>query len=164
MGGLQDKELARRLANGDRELLRHLRDDFGRAADKVAGETRRRILQAESKHPGDLRAEIAATVSVRGRVTQSGLSAEIKSDGEKMPGARWNLPAYANSRGSKWRRWRHPVYARADQGRDQWTWRDESWPSAAGWFDDTIQGQAQQFSDAVRKAVDETTRYLEGRL
>jgi hypothetical protein len=163
MGGLQDKELARRLANGDRDLLRHLRDDFGRAAQKVADEAKRKILEADSKHPGTLRKEISATVTTRGRVTQTGLSAEIKSDGMLMPGQRQNLPAYANSRG-KWKRWRHPVYARSDQSRAEWTWVTEEWLSAQGWFDDTIQDHSQDFADAAQHAIDENIAYLEGRL
>jgi hypothetical protein len=163
MGGLQDPNLARRLANGNAELTRHLRDEFRRAADQVAGEARRKILAADTKHPGALRAQIAATVSVRGRVTQSGFSAEIKSDGKLMPPGKQNLPAYANAGTSRWRHWNHPVYARAGQPRDEWTWRPQEWPSAAGWLDQAVQDNAQAFSDAVTAAIDETSRYLEGR-
>jgi hypothetical protein len=160
VGGLQDKDLVRRLRNGDRELLRHLRDDFGRAAEKAAGKAQRRILEASSKHPGPLRGEIAATVTARGRVTQSGLSAEIKSDGTLMPPGKSTLPAYADAEdpGFLYRRWRHPVYG------NRKVWVGQTWPSARGWFHATIQDQAQSFSDAVQKAIDETTAYLEGRL
>jgi hypothetical protein len=163
VGGLQNRDAARRLSNGGRELTRHLRDEFAQAAGEVAKKTQARILAADSRHPGPLRSQIAATVTVRGRVTQSGASAEIKSDGEKMPDREWNLGAYANARSARWRRWRHPVYARSDQPRSEWTWVSQTWLTAEGWFDDTIKAHAQDFSDAVRVAVEETTAYLEGR-
>jgi hypothetical protein len=163
MGGLQDPNAARRLANGNRELTRHLRDEFARAAQKVAAEAERKILAAGTHHPGMLRAEIAGTVSVRGRVTRSGFSAEIRSDGTLMPPGKQNLPAYANAGQARWRRWKHPVYARSDQARDEWTWVTQEWPSARGWLDQTVRDEAQRFSAAVQAAVDETQRYLEGR-
>jgi hypothetical protein len=126
----------------------------------VADEAKRRILAAETHHPGDLRAEIAATVSTRGRVTQSGVSAEIKSDGKLMPPGKQNLPAYANAGASKWRRWRHPVY---QTERNPDTWVSQEWPSARGWLDQTVKDESQRFSDAVRAAIDETAAYLDGR-
>lgn len=158
MSGLQDWDALRRLANGHAELRRSLKKDFAKAADDVAKKTQAKILSASTRHPGALRAQIAATVTVRGRYTQTGASAEIRADGRRMPDENrsWNLPAYANARGL-WRRWRHPVYGNYD------VWRQQEWPSAAGWFDDTILGEAQRFSDAVKAAMDETSRYLEGR-
>lgn len=161
-GGLQDRDAARRMANGNRELTRHFKDEFAKAAEDVAAKARRKILAAETKHPGPLREEIAGTVSVRGRSTMSGFSAVIKSDGEKMPPGKQNLGAYANAGKRRWQRWRHPVYGPTAKRPDP-PWVQQDWASARGWFDQTVQDNAGQFSDAVKAAIDETQRYLEGR-
>lgn len=156
-GGLQDRDAARRLANGNRELIRHFKEEFGKAAQQVADEAQRKILEASTHHPGLLREEIAGTVTARGRMTMSGFSAEIKSDGRKMPEGKQTLPAYANAGKSRWRRWRHPVYGNRD------VWVTQEWPTARGWFDQTVQDNARTFSAAVQAAIDDTQRYLEGR-
>lgn len=162
-GGLQDPNAARRIANGAPELARHLKDQFARAAQEVADKAKRKILEADTRHPGTLRAEIAATVSVRGRKTQAGVQAEIRSDGKLMPPGKQNLPALANAGTSRWRRWHHPVYGPTENRPDP-PWVSQDWPSAHGWLDQTVRDEAERFSQAVSAAVDETSRYLEGRL
>jgi hypothetical protein len=67
-----------------------------------------------------------------------------------------NLPAYANAAQTRWRRWRHPVYGNTD------VWVSQDWPSAHGWFDGTIRGSAQRFTDAAERALEQTSRYLDG--
>lgn len=161
-GGLQDRDAARRLANGDKELIKHFKDEFGKAAQQVADKAKRKILAAESHHPGSLRAEIATTVTARGRYTATGFSAEIKSDGKLMPAGKQNLPAYANAGQSRWRRWRHPVWGPTERNPDP-AWVSQDWESAHGWLDQTVQDNSRQFTDAVQAAIDETQRYLEGR-
>lgn len=160
-GGLQDPNAARRIANADRELAAHLKREFARAAQDVADKTKAKILAADApKYPGrGLRAEIAATVEVRGRKVQAGVQAQIRSNGRLMPPGKENLAAYANAGTRRWARWRHPVFGNIDD-----PWKTQEWPSARGWFDDTVREHAQEFGDAVQKAVDETQRYLEGRL
>jgi hypothetical protein len=154
MGGLQNRDAARRFASGKRELIKHLADDCGRAAARAADDARRRILAAESRHPGPLRAQIAGTVTVRGQATSDGYDATITSDGYKMPPGAQNLPAYANAGSARWQRWRHPVYGNRE------VWVSQDWPSARGWFDGATSAAA--FTRAVSDAVDETARYLEG--
>lgn len=177
-GGLQDPNVARRIANGAPELARHLKAEFARAAQDVANKTQKKILEADApKYPDrGLREEIAATVQVRGVKRAAGVQAQIRSYGPLMPEGKHNLAAYANAGTRRWARWRHPVFGTEAQleahlaaggqgghGRG-WTWVTQEWPSARGWFDDTVRGEAQHFSDAVQKAIDETQRYLEGRL
>jgi hypothetical protein len=88
-----------------------------------------------------------------------------------MPEGKQTLNAYANAGTRRWSRWRHPVFgteaqdAAAGGGHGRgWTWVTQEWPSAQGWFDQTVRDHAREFSDAVQKSVDETQRYLEGRL
>lgn len=162
-GGLQDPNAARRIANGAPELMRHLKDEFTRAAQAVADKTQRKILEAQSRHPGGLRAEIAGTVEVRARKVQAGVQAQIRSNGRLMPGGKQTLNAYANAGRPRWARWRHPVYGPTVRNPDP-AWVQQEWPSARGWFDDTVLREARHFSDAVQKSIDETQRYLEGRL
>jgi hypothetical protein len=160
MGGLQNRDMALRLARGGAELNRHLQNEFTRAATLAAARTQAKILGASTRHPGALRAQIAATVSARARTGTYGVQAEIRSAGSRMPAGEKNLPAYANAGQARWRRWRHPVYQTA---RNPDTWVTQDWPSAHGWFDDTIRAAAPSFTAAAETAIRQTSAYLEGR-
>lgn len=151
-GGLRDRQLADRLRTAEPVLARSLRTEFRRAANVAADRARGRILAAASHSDGSLRAAIAASVSVRAGASRSGFGAEIRSDGRRMPPGEQNLAAYANSRG-RYRRWRHPVF-----GRDRWV--SQEWPSAAGWFDDTLDEGVAEYQAAARRAMDDVRRYL----
>lgn len=162
-GGLQDPNVARRIANADKELKAYLKREFTDAARKVADEAKQKILAASTRHPGGLRAEIAGTVEARARAVQAGVQAQIRSNGRLMPPGKETLNAYANAGTRRWARWRHPVYGPTAKNPDP-AWVQQEWPSAEGWLDQTVRDHARDFSGAVQQAIDDAQRYLEGRL
>lgn len=156
MGGLADRELARRLKDAPRELTRELRSEMKKAAEPAAERARRAILGAESHHAGSLRADIAKTVSTSSSVRPgTGVQVVIKSDGTKMPPGEGNLPAYADGTRGRFKRWRHPTY-----GHDPWV--QQSWASAHGWFDTSIRKELDRFAKAAEDACNAVARKLTG--
>lgn len=156
VGGADDRtraELAR-LRDAGPVLSRRLRDALRKAGKDAAGKSQQRIRSAFTSHGGELRAEIAATMTVTPHIRRAGADVVIRSVGRRMPEGKTNLPAYANA-GPKWQRWRHPVY-----GQDRWVSQD--WPSARGWFDDTLRGQAVPVGRQLEQALDDAVRELGG--
>lgn len=132
-GGLDPRSRAE-LARLKRELpaavARDALRELKQAAQDTARETQRRILAAAApKYPDrGLRAEIAATVRARSRVTAADAYVAVESLGRRMPEGKGNLPAYADGTDRDYDRWRHPVFG------DREVWRTQLWPSAHGWF------------------------------
>lgn len=158
-GGLQgrDRAVAARLRDGPKELERELRRQYRTAARDAAAKTQAAITGASSKHAGPLREEIAQTVSVSLlKRAGTGLTVAISSIGSRMPDGKHNLPAYADAATPRWARWRHPVWGNEE------VWVSQNWPSARGWFTDTLQGQRDALAAACRRAVDEAAAKLGG--
>lgn len=155
-GGLANRRAVDELAGAPAELAKALRKQYRAAARQAALRAQARIRGATSRHPGDLREHIAATVTTN--VTQratGGVTATISSLESRMPPGEKNLPAYANAGSRRWRRWRHPVW-----GHDRWVSQD--WASARGWFDATLQAERGNFEEATRKALDDLAARLGG--
>jgi len=114
-----------------RDALRELKT----AADMTARETQARILAAAApKYPDrGLRAEIAATVRARSRVSATDAYVAVESLGRRMPPGKGNLPAYADGTSRDYARWRHPVFGPSAANPDP-KWVTQGWLSARGWF------------------------------
>lgn len=172
-GGLdpRDRDALRRLGDVPTVMARELKTSLGKAADKAARKTRQHIMAAGSHHPGDLRREIANTVTSTEKLRADGASVTIKSLGQRMPGGKSKLNAYSDAHWP-YQRWRHPVFGRPGHefsslesglghGRG-WTWVTQEWPSARGWFTDTLTGEHDRFLAAAQAALDETARKAGG--
>jgi hypothetical protein len=174
--GVVDMEtLALRLKEADPILKRELRRKMKAAAGPLVRDVQAAILSAPSHHGGNLRAEIAATVSASVGISPTrGVALNILSRGSKMPPGKGTLPMHFNDD----RRFHHPVFGReqaeaeavaarrslgkgAGRGHGRgWTWVHQ-FGHANGWFDDTISQGALVLRMAVQAAMNETKRKLE---
>lgn len=140
--------LAQRIRAADAGLRRELRKNMQAAAGPVVARVRQSILDMPSRHAGDLRREVAATVTATVSLAKSGVQLNIISDGRKMPAGKTNLPAEMDEPGG----WGHPVFGRPTRSRGEWTWVRQH--GKTGWFEATIAGQAPQLRRAVQDAMD----------
>jgi hypothetical protein len=137
-GGLDPRsrlELARLKRELPAAVARDALQELKQAAKVTADETKARILAAAApKYPArGLRAEIAATVRARSRVTATDAYVAVESLGRRMPAGKANLPAYADGTVRDYGRWRHPVFGPTDRNPDP-KWVTQEWPSAHAWF------------------------------
>lgn len=156
-GGLDSRSRREldRLADGGTVLRKELQKRLKGAGQDAARKAQARIRGASSKHPGTLRAELAASVTVRGIARRSGAATLVQSLGSRMPPGKGTLVGYSNA-GARWKRWRHPVFGRIEE-----EWKSQTWPSAAGWFDKTLADQEPEITKQVRAAIDDTISELE---
>jgi hypothetical protein len=150
--------LAVRIRAADAGLRRELRQNMKAAAAPVVARVQQSILDMPSKHGGDLRREVAKTVTSRVSLAKTGVQLTILSSGSKMPAGKTNLPAEMDRATG----WGHPVFERKSRRRQRkhWTWVRQR--GKVGWFENAVAGEARQLRQAVQDAMDTTARKAGG--
>lgn len=176
-GPAELKILAARLRTADPELKRDLRRRFRSAAGDAADAVQRSALALPAeKYQEGLRAQVAATIRVETRITRSGITVSIVSDGRRMPPGKASLPRHMDSP----KGWSHPVFPQGPRFRlrpsraaryigiraskrplvheGNWTWVHEM--SRPFWFEQPIMDRQRQLTDALQRAVNDTQAKL----
>ena len=134
-GGDYRQVLAQLKIDLPRQVARDALRELKQAADDTRDDAQARILRADARKYPDrgLRAEIAATVRSRTRVTARDAVVIVESSDRLMPPGKKNLPAYADGTDKAFTRWRHPVFGPTHENPDP-KWVTQEWPSAYDWF------------------------------
>lgn len=153
-GGDQFRRLAIEMRNaGRRDLLRELRKELRNAGrPTVLG------IQAAYRTLPDIsparregvqaRVTVAKAVRVELRASASAARVRVLVDPKKLPPDMRSLPKVWEAG-----RWRHPVFARSSQTRNEWTWvQQQSHPAAV--FRRTCRAHAPDFRAGCLRAMD----------
>lgn len=155
----QFRALARRMREADnRHLQREFRARLRTASRPAVASARAAALAIPDRSAArrrdrlSLRAEIAKAVRL-----------QIREKGVRIYVQRNRLPADSRRMALAFERrrpFRHPVYARSNQTRDQWTWVQQT---GHPWFKRSIRAHEAQFRRAVHDAMDDiSTRITDG--
>jgi len=161
IGGDIFRNLSRQLKEaGARDLQNAMRRTMRRAADPVVTDLRAAYMALPDVSPArrqGVQARAAVAGAVRLQVLSSANKASISFivDRRRLPeDLRWAPAAWESKRG-----WRHPVYARADETREEWTWVHQEMPPP---FYRIMRSHRANFQAACLEAMDEVARQLDG--
>lgn len=143
-GGREIRQVARRLADAEPTLRRHLQAEIRREGRPTLAKLRRaaRAIPADGPKSRGTRDLMARNTEMADRV--GGVRFRV----QPLPGDRRNLPPLFEGL----RRWRHPVY-----GREVWVTQ-----APHPWFYPTVEGAEPAFQRACERAIDETLDELGG--
>lgn len=162
VGGDVFRNLSRRMKEaGARDLQNAMRRSMRRTAGPVVSDLRAAYLAlpdvSEARREGpQARASVAGAVRLQILASANKASIKFIVERRRLPeDLRWAPAAWESKRG-----WRHPVYARANQSREQWTWVEQQMPPP---FYKVMRRHGPDFRAACLEAMDEVARQLDGR-
>lgn len=145
-GGLANRGVLRNVQDGAQTLNREIAAQLAKTASDAEAKVKEKILAAASHHDGSLRRALAGSVTLNRQDRADGTAFIIRSDGRKLRG-RSTLNKRANTG-----HWRHPVHG------DEKVWVTQTWASAAGWFDGTLNDETDSMRAAVQRGMDAASR------